>query len=105
MDRSQKVDRSNLESLFCRGKQVSYPDPVTTLESLSRIPMTKGMKNTSTFTLTIALFFFFDARPRERDPIIISSIVRNLKPREVFQNFSEKNQPYRSKFRPRRFLR
>ena len=57
VDRSQKVDRSNLESLFCRGKQVSYPDPVTTLESLSRIPMTKGMKNTSTFTLTIALFF------------------------------------------------
>ena len=101
MDRSQKVDRSNLESLFCRGKQVSYPDPATTPESLSRIPMTKGMKNTSTFTLT----FFFDARPRERHRIIISSIVRNLKPREVFQNFSEKNQPYRSKFRPRRFLR
>ena len=57
VDRSQKVDRSNLESLFCRGKQVSYPDPATTLESLSRIPMTKGMKNTSTFSLTIALFF------------------------------------------------
>ena len=104
MDRSQKVDRSNLESLFRRGKQVSYPDPATTLESLSRIPMTKGMKNTSTFTLT-TLTFFFDARPRERHRIIISSIVRNLKPREVFQNFSEKNQPYRSKFRPRRFLR